>query len=56
VHRPFPTAVIEEADSILIDEARIPLVIAGSADEAPRLAARANRVVRSLAERHERKS
>jgi preprotein translocase subunit SecA len=56
VHRPFATAVIDEADSILIDEARIPLVIAGGADEAPRLAARANRVVRSLAERHERKS
>ena len=29
VHRPFHAAVIDEADSILIDEARIPLVIAG---------------------------
>ena len=29
VHRPFHFAVIDEADSILIDEARIPLVIAG---------------------------
>jgi preprotein translocase subunit SecA len=29
VQRPFATAVIDEADSILIDEARIPLVIAG---------------------------
>ena len=29
VHRPFAVAVIDEADSILIDEARIPLVIAG---------------------------
>jgi preprotein translocase subunit SecA len=29
VHRPFGTALIDEADSILIDEARIPLVIAG---------------------------
>src|SRR4029077_20331132 len=28
-HRPFAVAVIDEADSILIDEARIPLVIAG---------------------------
>ena len=27
VHRPFAVAVIDEADSILIDEARIPLVI-----------------------------
>ncbi|MEJ2544315.1 MAG: hypothetical protein P8Y99_09630, partial [Calditrichaceae bacterium] len=30
VHRPFNFAIIDEADSILIDEARIPLVIAGS--------------------------
>jgi preprotein translocase subunit SecA len=29
VHRPFHFAVIDEVDSILIDEARIPLVIAG---------------------------
>src|SRR5260370_32674549 len=29
VHRPFYAAVIDEVDSILIDEARIPLVIAG---------------------------
>ncbi len=28
-HRPFHFAVVDEADSILIDEARIPLVIAG---------------------------
>jgi preprotein translocase subunit SecA len=34
VHRPFYAAVIDEADSILIDEARIPLVIAGSYEEA----------------------
>ncbi len=31
VHRPFQFALIDEADSILIDEARIPLVIAGEA-------------------------
>ena len=29
VQRPFAAAVIDEVDSILIDEARIPLVIAG---------------------------
>ena len=29
VHRPFYYALVDEADSILIDEARIPLVIAG---------------------------
>ena len=32
VHRPFHFALVDEADSILIDEARVPLVIAGSAD------------------------
>ena len=31
VHRPFHAALVDEADSILIDEARIPLVIAGLA-------------------------
>jgi preprotein translocase subunit SecA len=29
VHRPFHLALVDEADSLLIDEARIPLVIAG---------------------------
>lgn len=33
VHRPFHLALIDEADSLLIDEARIPLVIAGKTDE-----------------------
>ena len=33
VQRPFHFAIIDEADSILIDEARVPLVIAGQADE-----------------------
>ncbi len=32
VHRDFHFAIVDEADSILIDEARIPLVIAGSTD------------------------
>jgi preprotein translocase subunit SecA len=30
VHRPFHCALVDEADSILIDEARVPLVIAGN--------------------------
>jgi len=33
VHRPFNMALVDEADSILIDEARIPLVIAGNTQE-----------------------
>ena len=36
VHRPFHLALVDEADSILIDEARIPLVIAGHLDAAGR--------------------
>ena len=43
VHRPFHFALVDEADSILIDEARVPLVIAGSVGRdvsaAPRLSA-----------------
>jgi preprotein translocase subunit SecA len=46
VQRPFSTALIDEADSILIDEARIPLVIAGGeAGEQP-LAYQVDRVTR----------
>jgi preprotein translocase subunit SecA len=30
VHRPFHMALVDEADSILIDEARVPLVVAGA--------------------------
>jgi preprotein translocase subunit SecA len=43
VHRPLHFALVDEADSLLIDEARVPLVIAGSVGRettwAPRLAA-----------------
>ncbi|HYG61356.1 MAG TPA: accessory Sec system translocase SecA2 [Thermoanaerobaculia bacterium] len=50
VHRPFHLALVDEADSILIDEARIPLVIAGSTGETgidlDRLAGIARRLVR----------
>ena len=48
VHRPFAVAVIDEADSILIDEARIPLVIAGGSIEDDGLALAADQVVRTL--------
>lgn len=49
VHRPFHFAIIDEADSILIDEARIPLVIAGKTDKAHGIeAARMAEIVRSL--------
>jgi preprotein translocase subunit SecA len=42
VHRPFHFALVDEADSLMIDEARVPLVIAGSVEDeagrSPRLA------------------
>jgi preprotein translocase subunit SecA len=46
VHRPFATAAIDEADSILIDEARIPLVIAGAEAGQEPLAYQVDRVTR----------
>ncbi len=48
VHRPFNAAVIDEIDSILIDEARIPLVIAGGSNDESGLAFVANELVRTL--------
>ncbi len=48
VLRPFAVAVIDEADSALIDEARIPLVIAGGAGSGGDVAAQADRAVRRL--------
>ncbi|MDQ1470839.1 MAG: preprotein translocase subunit SecA [Bryobacterales bacterium] len=48
VHRPFAAAIIDEADSILIDEARIPLVIAGGEFGEEILAVRVDRAVRRL--------
>ena len=48
VQRPFAFAVIDEADSILIDEARIPLVIAGGVPEESALAYRIDAVVAEL--------
>jgi len=50
VHRPLSDAavVIDEADSILIDEARIPLVIAGGTADESSLPVAADSVVRRL--------
>jgi preprotein translocase subunit SecA len=54
VHRDFEdvTAIVDEADSILIDEARIPLVIAGGAAERSDWPIQADRAVRELAPGH----
>jgi preprotein translocase subunit SecA len=48
MQRPFHLALVDEADSILIDEARIPLVIAGSVDGITNNAVRAALVARQL--------
>ncbi|WP_295364986.1 preprotein translocase subunit SecA [Arenimonas sp.] len=41
-------AIVDEVDSILIDEARTPLIISGPADESPELYIKVNRIVPKL--------
>jgi preprotein translocase subunit SecA len=48
VHRALNAVVIDEADSILIDEARIPLVIAGAGESHTALGYAVNALARSL--------
>jgi preprotein translocase subunit SecA len=48
VHRPFAAAVIDEADSILIDEARIPLVLACGPPAEATLADRVDQFTRNV--------
>jgi preprotein translocase subunit SecA len=48
VQRPFGLAIVDEADSVLIDEARIPLVVAGGHDAPADLVRQADVVVRQL--------
>lgn len=48
VQRPLHFAVIDEVDSILIDEARTPLIISGSAQKSTALYLQANGFVRQL--------
>ncbi|WP_243388280.1 preprotein translocase subunit SecA [Bacillus kexueae] len=48
VQRPLHFAVIDEVDSILIDEARTPLIISGQAAKSTRLYLQANAFVRTL--------
>ena len=51
VHRAFHYAIIDEADSILIDEARIPLIIAEASDDALASTYRMARIARQLIEK-----
>ncbi|WP_174729315.1 preprotein translocase subunit SecA [Mesobacillus harenae] len=48
VQRPLNYAVIDEVDSILIDEARTPLIISGTAQKSAQLYVQANAFVRTL--------
>ncbi|MGM9920539.1 MAG: preprotein translocase subunit SecA [Bhargavaea sp.] len=48
VQRPLHYAVIDEVDSILIDEARTPLIISGQAEKNARLYIQTNAFVRTL--------
>ena len=48
VQRDLRYAIVDEVDSILIDEARTPLIISGPSDESTDLYVRVNAVVRTL--------
>ncbi len=48
VQRELNFAIVDEVDSILIDEARTPLIISGMGDESSDLYERANRLVKGL--------
>ncbi len=48
VQRPFRFAIVDEVDSILIDEARTPLIISGPAEDTSDLYRSANRIIPRL--------
>lgn len=48
VQRPLFYGIVDEVDSILIDEARTPLIISGSGDESSELYGAADRVVKNF--------
>jgi preprotein translocase subunit SecA len=45
VHRPFHYAIVDEVDSILIDEARTPLIISGPAEDSSELYTSADKLI-----------
>ena len=53
VQRDLTFAIVDEVDSILIDEARTPLIISGMGEESTELYERADRFVRTLREGEE---
>ena len=50
VHRPFHYAIVDEVDSILIDEARTPLIISGPTEDNSELYFQANNIIPQLEE------
>ena len=52
VHRPFNYAIVDEVDSILIDEARTPLIISGPTDDKSELYVQVDAIIKQLAEEH----
>jgi preprotein translocase subunit SecA len=50
VHRPFNYAIVDEVDSILIDEARTPLIISGPTDDKSELYISVDALVRQFGE------
>ncbi|MCO7125026.1 preprotein translocase subunit SecA [Sporolactobacillus shoreicorticis] len=53
VQRPLNFAIVDEVDSILIDEARTPLIISGNAEKSTDLYVRANQFARLLTEKQD---
>ena len=52
VQRPFSYAIVDEVDSILVDEARTPLIISGSAEDSSELYARIDKLIPTLEPEH----
>lgn len=52
VHRPFNFAIVDEVDSILIDEARTPLIISGPTDDKSELYVSVDAIVKQVTEEH----
>lgn len=52
VQRPFNYAIVDEVDSILIDEARTPLIISGPTEDKSDLYLKVDRLVRRLDDTH----
>lgn len=53
VQRPLNYAIVDEVDSILVDEARTPLIISGNAEKSTDLYVRANQFARLLTEKQD---